>query len=124
MDTDIDGVTVPDTPATKKRKAKVAKRSKPKAKKTKPKAKRKPAKKVKAKRPKAAKSKAKKSKPKKTAKRKPAKKKTRKGVKPLVRTERIDMRVTKAQKARVYAKAKRLKRTYTSVVLEAIDSVR
>lgn len=37
------------------------------------------------------------------------------------RPERIDMRVTKEQKAGVIAKAKKLHRTVTSIVLEAID---
>jgi hypothetical protein len=40
------------------------------------------------------------------------------------RTERLDMRLTKAQKAKIDAKAKKTKRTVTSLVTEAIDKIR
>jgi hypothetical protein len=88
------------------KKAKAAKKKKP-AKKAKSKAKRKPAKKA-MKKP--AKRKAKKVKASKTG-----------GV---VRCERVDMRVSKVEKARIVAKAKKLRRTVTSVVLEAIEKIK
>jgi hypothetical protein len=40
------------------------------------------------------------------------------------RTERLDMRLTKAQKAKINARAKKTKRTVTSLVTEAIDKIR
>lgn len=40
------------------------------------------------------------------------------------RSERLDMRLTKAQKAKIDAKAKKTKRTVTSLVTEAIDKIR
>jgi len=40
------------------------------------------------------------------------------------RTERLDMRLTKAEKQRVAAKAKKLRRTITSVVLEAVEKIK
>lgn len=43
---------------------------------------------------------------------------------PLVRSERLDMRITKEEKRKLEAKAKRLKRTVTSVALEAIMKMR
>jgi hypothetical protein len=91
------------------KKAKAKKTVKRKAS-AKPKGKKKPAKKAsKVKRPKT------------KARRKPAGK-TKNGT--AVRTERLDMRITKADKARIHAKAKRLRRTVTSVVLEAIERIR
>ena len=42
----------------------------------------------------------------------------------VVRCERVDMRVSKAEKARIVAKAKKLRRTVTSVVLEAIEKIK
>lgn len=66
----------------------------------------------------------------KTAKSKKAVKKAVKKSKPaasrgvVMRSERLDMRVTKAEKARVRAKAKKVKRTITSVVLEAIEKIK
>lgn len=41
-----------------------------------------------------------------------------------VRFERLDMRLSKAEKTRVVAKAKKLRRTITSVVLEAVEKIR
>lgn len=98
-------------PAAPKRKA-AAKKKKPKAK-SKPKSKKRTAKKkTKARKP---------SKAKKPAKKTKAKKKA--GVGP-ERSERVDVRLTKAEKARLNAKAKKLRRTVTSVVLEAIEKIR
>lgn len=95
------------------KKAKAAKRkakSAPKKKVAKPKAKKPAKRKAPAKKAKAAKPKA-----------KPA----RKGNgRPLVRSERLDMRITKEEKRKLEAKAKRLKRTVTSVALEAIMKMR
>lgn len=60
----------------------------------------------------------------------PAKAKKRKVVKSKpkkvagVRTERLDMRLTKAQKAKIDAKAKKTRRTVTSLVIEAIEKIR
>lgn len=90
------------------------------------KAKRKPAKKAKrlVKKTKAAKKKkvAKANRPAKKAKaKKPAKKAAGRTVE---RFERIDMRLSKPEKARVVAKAKKLRRTITSVVLEAVQKIR
>jgi len=96
-------------------KAKRPKSKKPAAKKAKPKTKKKPVKKVK--KPAKRRPKAKTSKP----KRKP-------GAKPkpsnVVRSERLDMRLTKAEKAKVSAKAKKLRRTVTSIVIEAIEKLK
>lgn len=41
-----------------------------------------------------------------------------------VRSERLDMRLSKAEKAKVQAKAKKLRRTITSVVLEAVEKIK
>lgn len=54
---------------------------------------------------------------KKTAKRKPA-------AGTVVRSERLDMRLTKAEKAKINAKAKKTRRTVTSLVIEAIEKIR
>lgn len=68
------------------------------------------------------------AKPKKKAKR-PAKKK-RKAAKPkkkagaVVRSERLDMRLTKAEKAKINAKSKKTRRTVTSLVIEAIEKIK
>ena len=52
-----------------------------------------------------------------------SKKKTiRKSV--VVRSERLDMRLSKAEKARITAKAKKTRRTVTSLVIEAIEKIR
>lgn len=63
---------------------------------------------------------------KKVPKRKTAKKTKRpakaKGV--VERSERLDMRLTKAEKAKVVAKAKKTRRTVTSLVIEAIEKIR
>jgi hypothetical protein len=60
-----------------------------------------------------------------------AKAKKRKVVKTAVRkingdarTERLDMRLTKTQKAKIDAKAKKTRRTVTSLVIEAIEKIR
>ncbi len=54
-------------------------------------------------------------------KRKPGKPKVKAGV--IARPERVDMRVTKTEKARLVAKAKRLRRTVTSIVMEAVEKI-
>ena len=88
---------------------------KPKAPK-KPKAVKKPAKKAKpAKKKKAVKKSKPKAKAKKTAK---------KAVPAVERFERLDMRLSKTEKAKITAKAKKLRRTITSVVLEAIEKIK
>lgn len=65
--------------------------------------------------------KAKKSKAKKAAKRKPAKTKTAASI---VRSERLDLRLTKPEKAKINAKASKLRRTVTSLVVEAIEKIK
>lgn len=91
-------------------------------------------KKVKAKtaKPKTKKPAAKKSKPK-AKKAKPAKKAAKAAKKPkaakkagktIERTERLDMRLSKAENAKINAKAKKLRRTRTSIVLEAIEKIK
>ena len=42
----------------------------------------------------------------------------------VVRSERLDMRLTKAEKAKINAKAKKTRRTVTSLVIEAIEKIR
>jgi hypothetical protein len=42
----------------------------------------------------------------------------------VVRSERLDMRLTKAEKAKIIAKAKKTRRTVTSLVIEAIEKIR
>lgn len=98
----IEGLLAPVT-ATKPKKPKVVKPAKPKAKKkaVKPAKKAKPAKKT-----------VKKSKP----KAKPAS--------TVVRSERLDMRLSKGEKAKLVAKAKKLRRTVTSIVYEAIEKIK
>ena len=69
----------------------------------------------------------KRTKPKKTTKRKTAKakKKTvRKSNGAVVRSERLDMRLTKAEKAKIHNKAKKTRRTVTSLIIEAIEKIR
>lgn len=66
---------------------------------------------------------------KKPAKKTPAKKtKLKKDakskVKKTIRYERIDMRLSAAEKARIVAKAKKLRRTVTSLVLEALEKIK
>lgn len=65
---------------------------------------------------------------KKTAKRKaakrPAKPKAKKNVGEVARSERLDMRLTKAEKTRVVAKAKKTRRTVTSLIIEAIEKIK
>ena len=53
-----------------------------------------------------------------------AKRGTKKKPSSIVRSERLDMRLSKANKARIVAKAKRLRRTVTSLVIEAIEKIR
>lgn len=55
--------------------------------------------------------------PKKKVKRKP---KSR----PVVVTHRLDIRMTKAQRTKIETKAKKLRRTITSLVLEAIEKIK
>ena len=83
--------------------AKAAKLKKPAAKKTKPKAKKKPVKK------------AKRSKP-----------KTKKKVHGpnVIRTERMDLRLTKQEKAKIMARSKKTKKTVTGVVMEAVHKAK
>lgn len=42
----------------------------------------------------------------------------------VVRSERLDMRLTKPEKAKIIAKAKKTRRTVTSLVIEAIEKIR
>ena len=42
----------------------------------------------------------------------------------VVRSERLDMRLTKAEKTKVVAKAKKTRRTVTSLVIEAIEKIK
>jgi hypothetical protein len=70
-----------------------------------------------------------KPKPKKLAKRKPASKKkktkaTKRTTGGVSRPERLDMRLSKAEKAKILAKAKKLRRTVTSIVYEAIEKMK
>jgi hypothetical protein len=66
-----------------------------------------------------------KSKPKKRKVVKPkAKKKASHKLNGGARPERLDMRLTKAQKAKINAKAKKTRRTVTSLVIEAIEKIR
>ena len=41
-----------------------------------------------------------------------------------VRSERLDMRLTRAEKAKIGAKAKKTRRTVTSLIIEAIEKIR
>jgi hypothetical protein len=106
MDAIEDVTKPPEAPKSEPKRAKPKKPAKAKAK---SKSKKKPKKPAKAK---AKKRKVVKSKPKKKATDGPA------------RTERLDMRLTKVQKARIYAKAKKTRRTVTSLVIEAIEKIR
>ena len=47
-----------------------------------------------------------------------------KPVKPPRRTARLDIRMTKENKARVAAKAKKLKTTISKIVMEAVESIK
>jgi hypothetical protein len=67
---------------------------------------------------------AKKTKKRKVVKSKPRKKAARKHLNGDARTERLDMRLTKAQKAKIEAKSKKTRRTVTSLVIEAIEKIR
>lgn len=98
-----------------------AKKSKPKKPKTVKPPKAKPAVK------KAAKPKAKKKAAKPAGKKKLVKKVAKKSkAKPstVVRSERLDMRLSKGEKAKLVAKAKKLRRTVTSIVYEAIEKIK
>lgn len=57
------------------------------------------------------------------SKKRPAKAAARKHTNSNARTERLDMRLTKAQKAKIGAKAKKTRRTVTSLVMEAIEKI-
>ena len=48
----------------------------------------------------------------------------RHGSAPNERSQRLDMRLTKAEKAKLTAKAKATRRTVTSIVLEAIEKIK
>lgn len=70
-----------------------------------------------------AKSKTKKVPKRKTAKaKKPARKSKVSGS--VVRSERLDMRLSKAEKAKINAKAKKTRRTVTNLVIEAIEKIK
>lgn len=43
---------------------------------------------------------------------------------PNARSMRLDMRLTKAEKAKVIARAKKLRRTVTSIIIEAIEKIK
>lgn len=93
--------------------------AKPKAKKrTKPKTKKK------AKRPAKPKAKKIKAKMRKAVKSKSKKKAAARKLNGDARSERLDMRLTKAQKAKIDAKSKKTRRTVTSLVIEAIEKIR
>lgn len=102
----LDGV---DTASAEKPKTK--KRPKPKAKK-------------KVSRPKTKTKRAKSKKP--AAKKKAGKKSKAKRTKSngVVRSERLDMRLSKAEKFKILAKAKKARRTVTSLIIEAIEKIR
>jgi hypothetical protein len=51
-------------------------------------------------------------------------KKKAKKVVACVRSERLDLRLSKAEKAKVNAKAKKTRRTVTSIVIEAIEKIK
>lgn len=55
-------------------------------------------------------------------KRKPKPKKQKAGT--VVRSERLDMRLTKAEKAKITTRAKKTRRTVTSLIIEAIEKIR
>ncbi len=44
--------------------------------------------------------------------------------KPILKTERLELRVTKADKAKLQALAKKTKRTVTSLVIEALEGLK
>lgn len=71
------------------------------------------------------------AKPKKAKKPAPKKKAAKKSKRPKVKTmaavarsERLDMRLTKGEKSKVHAKAQKLRRTVTSIVIEAIEKIK
>jgi hypothetical protein len=61
---------------------------------------------------------------KKAAKSKTKKKRAKAKAGAAVRGERLDMRLSKAEKSRVTAKAKKLRRTVTSLIIEAIEKIK
>lgn len=87
-------------------------RNKPRSKVKKPRKPRPKVKKPKAKRPKVVKTKRDRSKPLKLKKPAPE------------RSERLDLRLTKAEKAKLSGKATKLRRTITSLVIEAIEKIK
>ena len=62
--------------------------------------------------------------PPKAKKKAKTKKKTARKSGAVVRSERLDIRLSKAEKARITAKAKKTRRTVTSLVIEAIEKIR
>lgn len=62
--------------------------------------------------------------PPKAKKKAKTKKKTARKSGAVVRSERLDMRLSKAEKARITAKARKTRRTVTSFVTEAIEKIR
>lgn len=59
----------------------------------------------------------------KVAKKRPAKK-AKRGTRPLVRTERLELRITKREKAKLNAKCRKEERTTTSVISELIQKMK
>ena len=62
--------------------------------------------------------------PPKAKKKAKTKKKTARKPGAVVRSERLDMRLSKAEKARITAKARKTRRTVTSLITEAIEKIR
>ena len=60
----------------------------------------------------------------KTKKRKAVKSKPARKLNGAARSERLDMRLTKAQKTKINSKAKKTRRTVTSLIIEAIEKIR
>jgi len=50
--------------------------------------------------------------------------KAKKPARTAARSERLDMRLTKAEKAKIIARAKKTRRTVTSLVIEAIEKIK
>lgn len=117
-------VEIPQPAADKPETSKPAKRSKPKAK-AKPKAKKKSPEKM-PKRPAKpeAKKKAKPAKRSKPKARKPARKVKSKAKSAVVRSHRLDLRLTAAEKAKLTVRAKKARRTITSLVTELIEKLK
>lgn len=121
---DFDTPKVPRKPRPSEiaaKKAKAAKKKKPAKRKAKKSAKRKPSAKA------GVRKGARKVLKARAAARKPAKRKAKKSAKAstgVIRTQRLDIRLTKGEKVKVLAKAKKLRRTLTSLVIEAIEKLR